>query len=237
MDRSNGGSFIPKRNSNKPVARMGRRVYIFSYVAYVIFFGTLMSVVGVFIINQQTEKKLNGFVASVAERQTSFKQEDIDALLALEDQLNSAGTLLDQHASPLKVFSELEKNILEKVQLISFNYTRADPTKISISMEAQAKDFDQALIQRETFANSQIFEDLEVAEVLYGETAELEGESISDFPSANFASAFGLITFKIEGAITLGDIAYQTTQTTPRSDSRSTTTAGLIDDNPEVIIQ
>jgi hypothetical protein len=229
MDSSNSGSFIPKRNINKPVARVGRRVYIFSYVAYVIFFGTLMFVVGVFIINLQAEKKLNEFIASIEEAQSLFRQDQIDSLLALEAQLNSASTLLDRHASPLRIFYELEQNVLQDVQLSSFVYTREVPTEAFLTIEAQSLDFDEALVQRETLQRSMILGNLDVTEVVYGEPSE--GSSGDGGSPASSVGGLDLVKFKIEGAIPITNIAYQTAQIAPSSIPEPTTTDSFTNDN------
>ena len=148
MDGSTGGSFIPKRNVNKKTAKTGRRVYIFTYVAYVVFFGTLMAVIGVFVVNQQVSNKQAEFVEAVDEAQSLFDRDQIESLIALESKIKLAENLLDQHISAVQIFNGLEESVLERAQIESFELTRDDSGMINLVMDAKVEDFDQAIIQR-----------------------------------------------------------------------------------------
>ena len=125
MANTPGGSFIPKRSTGKvtPV-RSGRRIYIFTYIAYVVFFGTLLSVVGLFFLNQQAENQLNEYVVRLEQAQSSVNREQINSIRKLDQRIKIAEQVLNWHAAPSRLFGELESVIVQTVQLTSFSYER-----------------------------------------------------------------------------------------------------------------
>lgn len=201
MDSSSSTSFIPKRNvAHQPRRPVGKRIYLFSYVAYTFFFGTLLGVVGIFFLNQQADKKLNETIALVSVAQADFDREQIKEITDIDARIRLAKQVLDAHVTLRSVFAGLESSVVESVQFASFGYTYNDGEPVKIKLEASAPDFDTILFQREMLAGSLLFSDAEFSEIMYG-TAANESEDIEEISSE--------VRFVIEASIPVADLAYQ----------------------------
>lgn len=205
MDSSPNGSFIPKRSVNKPAAKIGRKIYIFSYVAYVVFFGTMLSVVGVFVIDRQVDQRLQEYVIEVDGAQSLFDRNQIDSLVSLDRKLNLASRLLDNHVAVSIIFEALEEAVLRDVKFNSFTYTRDYANSSSVSIEAQAEDFDKVIVQRDDLLENPVFSNVNFMEVTYGNDTQIDEETSTSLLSGGEE----LIQFNILNNFAISDIAYQ----------------------------
>ena len=95
MANTPGGSFIPKRNTSKTIStHSGKRIYIFSYIAYVFFFGTLFAVIGIFFLNQQADNKLQDLIVQIEDSKELIDRSQLDSVRVLDKRLSIAEQIL-----------------------------------------------------------------------------------------------------------------------------------------------
>jgi len=211
MANTPGGSFIPKRSTGKvtPV-RSGKRIYIFSYIAYVFFFGTLLSVVGIFFLSSQAEKQLQKYIARVDEEQQSFNRGQIDAVRKLDTQIKTAEQILNWHVAPSRLFEELEDVIVKSVRLQSFSYTRETGAGAEFSFGGLTETFDVLLFQRDVMENSPVFAAADIVEVSYGSNdgSTIEGSNRGAAERLSTTPGKATVSFKFQDDAVVGSIGY-----------------------------
>lgn len=206
MDVTPSGSFIPKRNSQpKPSVRSNKRIYLFSYLSYIVFFGTLLSVIGIYLLNQQAERKLEDSIVAVEQARTSFNQEQISAIVDFEERLNVAQELINTQLSVSELLGLLEGVVLRSVQLNTFSYTKNDAGGPLMSVSAVADDFDSVLFQRMTLAEDEVFATAAVSGVAFGSVANELGDGSA---AASVRTDSEAVTFTISKYFTAEEIGY-----------------------------
>lgn len=170
MANTGGGSFIPKRSTGRVApARVGKRIYIFSYIAYVLFFGTLLSVVGIFFLHNQAEAQLQEYIARVDSARKAFEeQSQVNEIRELDAQLNTAEQVLNWHAAPSVIFDMLEQTIVQAIQLTDFTYTRQTGGEATLAFGGNSDSFDVLMFQREVMSQNSFLESADIVEVKYG---------------------------------------------------------------------
>lgn len=241
MANTGGGSFIPKRSTGRvaPV-RSGRRVYVLSYIAYVLFFGTLLSVVGIFFLHNQAETQLQKFIELIDdERQAFQEQSEVNEIKALDTQLNTAMQILNWHAAPSVIFEAIEGVIVQSVQLEDFQYKRITGGPAEISFGGKTGSFDVLLFQREVMSDSNLLASADIVEVSYGagsEVVETTGQQTSQ-PSQ---SATVMFTFEDISSVT--GIGYtprvleQVQQTVPEENTETADTTDEVDQESDEVV-
>ena len=225
MANTPGGSFIPKRSTGKvtPV-RSGKRIYIFSYIAYVFFFGTLLSVVGIFFLNSQAEKQLQSFISKVEEQQQSFNRGQIDTIRKLDSRIKTAEQVLGWHVAPSRLFEELEAVIVKTVRLQSFTYTRTTGGGAVFSFGGLTDTFDVLLFQRDVLENSPMLAAADIVEVSYGsgDNSVIEGAQRGAAASVSTVPGKATVSFSFQDDAIVSSIGYVPRQ---GSDRQSDNTA------------
>lgn len=213
-----GGSFIPKRSTGKVTApRAGRRVYIFSYITYVVFFGTLLSVVGIFFLSQQAKSQLQEYIVRVDQEQQSFNRGQLESIRELDSRLNKAEQILVQHAAPSVIFEALESVIVRDIQLNKFEYAHERGKGALLSLGGLTATFDALLFQREVIEQNSFLASADIIEVAYGSTGtEIQGANRQEGSSPG-GSGEATVTFMFEDETILNSIGYTPRQnlTTP----------------------
>lgn len=234
MANTGGGSFIPKRSTGRvaPV-RSGRRVYVLSYIAYVLFFGTLLSVVGIFFLHNQAETQLQKFIELIDnERQAFQEQSEVNEIKELDTQLSTAMQILNWHAAPSVIFEAIEDVIVQTVQLEEFDYTRTTGGPAELSFGGKTSSFDVLLFQREVMADSNLLASADIVEVSYGaggELVETNARQTSQLPE----SATVMFTFEDISSVT--GIRYtprvfeQVQESNPEENAEATETTDIPD--------
>jgi hypothetical protein len=170
-----------------PRRRRGR-LNLLSVVALICFFGALMLSVGVFVLKQSHEQLLESKKQELAAKRSFYKQDDIDAIRALDDRMNAAEYLLDGHISPTVLLDVLERTTQEEIQYRTFEFARRPSGNVSVSMQGVAPRFNTIARQAQRYADESIFR-----HVIF---------SGLDKPSPQFVS------FNVDADITKSAIAY-----------------------------
>lgn len=150
-------SFIPKRpvtgNTQK---RVVRKIYVLTYVSYILFFGTLLAVAGVFFFKLTLESQLVGQQQQLITEKAQFSQSDIESVRELADRIDLAKDRMDQHISVLSILEALDKSALETLQFTDFTYERSLDTAPIVKLKGNTASFNSLVFQREVLSENPI---------------------------------------------------------------------------------
>lgn len=172
-----GTSFIPKNANKVRKPRVSKRIYIFSYISYVFFFGTLLAVIGVYVYSIQVKNTLAEQKDVLARERAAFSESDIEQVRELEKRILLAERLLDESSAPSKIFGALESVIVDTMHLTELTYERADDNSYMLTFVGGVDSFDSAMFQRDLFATVPLLANSVVSEFSYGESESEDGES------------------------------------------------------------
>ncbi|MDA8597070.1 hypothetical protein N9L26_01895 [Candidatus Pacebacteria bacterium] len=215
MANTPGGSFIPKRTTGTVAPkRKGQRIYILNYIAYALFFGTLVSVVGIFILDRQATGQLERHIVQLDEARQSVNESQIQSVRELDQRIKIAGSVLNTHMAPSRIFEALEEVIVASIQLTSFGYERDTGGGALLSFAGLTDTFDVLLFQREVVKQSALLSQADVVSVEYGEGG---GTQINGTNRANSstpaspatASGEASVTFTFEDTDAVSQLGYQ----------------------------
>jgi hypothetical protein len=165
------GSFIPKRNTGKvSQPRSGKRIYIFSYIAYTFFFATLTAVAGVFLFNQQAVNALSKNISAVNEVEQSLNRDQLDSVKELDERLQLASEILSRHTAPSLLFDALESTVVSDIHLTTFEYTLDADALAILSIGGFANTFDAVMFQRDIMQSNSVLSKAVLTNVGYGST-------------------------------------------------------------------
>ncbi|MEM9336377.1 MAG: hypothetical protein AAGA35_00790 [Patescibacteria group bacterium] len=153
-----GASFIPTRN---PVKRSRKknvsRVYVFSYVAYVLIFAAVLSAAGVFIYKLQLQASLVEKQKSLSTLIDSFSQSDLEMVKEFEHRLNFAGDRMDNHLATSQIFRLLEEAVVASVEIKDIQVTRDGDEEINVTASVVTDTYNSTIFQRDTFIDEDAF--------------------------------------------------------------------------------
>lgn len=190
MDGSQGSSFIPKQPARGKVKTRGvRKIYVFAYVSFVLFFGTLIATAGTFFYKVSVDAQLNAEKQKLADLKGQFNNAELVRIKELERRLNLAAVLIDQHISVSAFLRALEQNAIDSISFKKLELERPEPNDITILLSGTTGDFNSVLFQRSVIANNPVlsgatFEELKAATVGAGEqspTATINAQTTVDF--------------------------------------------------------
>lgn len=191
---SESTSFIPQRPVQGKVKKRGvRKVYVLTYISYVVFFGTLLAAAGIFFLTTATDRELKNQIDALAVERDSFSEGDIQSILELDKRINIAKDKMNQHVSLLSVFEAIEKSTLKSLQFVGFSYHRLNMFAPSITLTGTANTFDSVLFQREVLKANPIlaggtFTDTLLQTVKEAEDKSGSGQQIISFVFTNNVS-------------------------------------------------
>lgn len=148
-------SFIPKKPITATAStqvRSSSGVNIVTLVSVVIFIISLALAGAVFLYETYLEHSIAQMKSEFTENENAFDPNSINIYTKLNDRINVANTLLNQHISASNLFDVLEQSTLQTVRFSDFNYTYVNPTEISLSMKGQAKSYNAIAKQSDVFS-------------------------------------------------------------------------------------
>lgn len=198
MVNPQGTSFIPQRPSRgKAEPKRVRKIYMLTYVTYVLFFGSLVATAAVFFFSFSLDVQLDTKRESLAAERQQFNQGDIESIRDLEKRINVAEERLNNHVSVLAIFEALEQSAVQSLRYISFSYKRLNDEFPLVSFTGTSDRFNNVLFQRDVFASNPVLAGSVIKDVA------LESEIAGD-PS----NAEKLVTFTIEKEVDTSLIGY-----------------------------
>lgn len=162
--------------------RRRRYVSIFNIAALVVFLGSLILAVGVFVYKDVSEGALASRKQELQAQKGSFSTSDIEALRELDRRISVAQALLDRHLSPSVVFDALEERTLADVSFSAFSYLRRESGSVEVLLDGTALRFNTVALQSRELGNthvlaSSIFSDLNIDEDGQRVTFTVTGEA------------------------------------------------------------
>lgn len=150
-------SFIPQRPTQGTVKKRSvRKIYVLTYISYVLFFGSVFAAVGTFAYNTILHSQLQVQKDRLVKEESKFNQTDIDSVRDLDKKIKTASARMDLHLSVLPVFDALEQSVAKSLQLDSFKYTRADDAAPKIVVKGTTAAFDSLVFQRGVLATNPV---------------------------------------------------------------------------------
>jgi len=164
---SSGSSFIPQRPTRgKVAAKSFRKIYVLSYVSYLVFFTTMLAVGGVFVYQLMLKSELDGLKEQLVSQKNLFSQTDLDRVRNLDYRIDAASQLVSNHASLLTVFRALDNTIADPIQLLNFSYDRKENhNSPRVTLAAMASEFDEVIFQEQILASNPMTRGFKVANV------------------------------------------------------------------------
>ncbi len=159
-------SFIPKQPSRGAVKQRGtRKIYILTYISFVLFFGTLIAAGATFFYKISVESQLDIEKQKLVEQRQLFNQADFERVREFSDKLTSSQKLLDEHVSVVSILDALEKATLSTIQIKTFGIDRSRYSVIALNLEAQTDSFNSVLFQRKIFAENPILQGAQMVDL------------------------------------------------------------------------
>ncbi len=187
MDNSNRTSFIPKSPVRGVVKPRGtRKVFIFSYISFVLFFGTLLVSAGTFFYNHYLDSQLSEQKNNLSEERIAFNQANLERILDLDVRMSVAFDILDRQVSVYRLLTALEDTTLSSVQIQSFEYKQAVDNELSLSMSVRAHDFNVALFQREIFSGNNILQGIVISDIQFTNSVDSGSGAVSSGNEVTF---------------------------------------------------
>lgn len=176
-----GSSFIPKNSTRVSTVRTRgtHRIYILSYISYIVFFGTLFSVAGVFLYSSSVNRSLESLKNQLTEQRNRFSAADIESIKLLDKRLHSAKQLVDESAAPSAIFEDLEKIVSNSVYFSGASYKYLPNRQFEIALTGRAAEFDDVLWQQELLKGGNILKNSVISKYDYSVEGDAEGGNVS----------------------------------------------------------
>lgn len=198
-------SFIPKSPSGgtQPRVRRQRRIYLFAYVSYVVFFGTVLAGVGLYLYAAQIHTALSTHKQELAVLRDRFNDADIDRVRTLEQKILTAQRLLDGATAPSGIFREIEPFVSSAVIFTSFEYKAGDNNTAEVTLKGVTDSFNSALFQENELRRSSVFasSSIEVFDYALVEESDTEDKSLA-------SSGTKTISFQVSQVVSTDLIPY-----------------------------
>lgn len=210
MPPTNRSSFIPKKSITRlKHVRSGKQYYLLGYVAYSIFFATLLAVGFVFFYTNYLDTRLSEKIAELDAQQVAFDQSDIVRVKELERQIKLAEHLFSLHTSTYAIFKELESIVVNGISLGGFQYERLDDSEATVSIAGGARRFDAVAFQRGLFSGAEILADAEFVGLSKKGEVKLDPEAaVVEVVDTDTDEVTSPVSFSIEDTILVSDIPF-----------------------------
>ncbi|MCA9366520.1 hypothetical protein KC722_02990 [Candidatus Kaiserbacteria bacterium] len=201
MAPTNNASFIPKGPSKGlGTKRVTRRIYVVSYIIYVLFFAALIAVVVVYGYSSLVKKKLDASIAELDVQRSQFAQDDLNKIRNTEKRLLVVSDLWKKTVAPSRLFAELENITSDRVTFTTFAYEYNDNDTFTYEVEGRAKSFNDIEYQTSVLPRSEILRSSKLTQYDYSvETKQEEGES---------SDTLG-ISFVLSGTLPVSTLPYE----------------------------
>ena len=177
MINPQGTSFIPQRpTKGKTNTRRVRKIYVLTYISYVLFFGAVLAAAGTFFFNILIEGQLESVKQALTAEREKFSQSDIESVRELDKKIKIAGERLNNHISVVSVFEALEMSAVQSLRFIEFSYKRLNDEAPIVVLKGTTGRFDSVIFKRDVLLANAILSDSHINEVALESVDVAEGE-------------------------------------------------------------
>jgi hypothetical protein len=187
--------------------RTVRKIYVFTYLSLVLFFGTLIASAGTFFFDLTVKGQLAAQKEELANEQNAFNARDLERLRELESRIENAKRLLGTHVSVADIFTALEQATVATVQLTGAQYERNAFGGITFAVGALTDSLNDARFQRDIFASNGVLRDAGIVGPQYTTRAEQLGGG-----TPTTAGAGQAVIFTLAGDFEVNDIPYRSAE-------------------------
>ncbi len=149
-------SFIPKKPLAEERVAPPKHTSIFSFIATLIFFGSLASAGAIYFYKSSITKANLEKASQIQIARNSFEPDTIATLARLDRRITDAKKLLAGHIVVSPIFDALEINTLKSIQFTKFSYsTPVDPSApVTVRMSGRARDYASIALQSDQLATN-----------------------------------------------------------------------------------
>jgi hypothetical protein len=148
MDKEFQTSFIPKKPLAEVRTPAPKPVNIFSFIAMILFFASLISAGGVYFYKVLLTKRIADMGVQLARAKDAFEPSLISDLETLDKRINSSKEILSNHILVSPIFKALEEMTLRSIRFSKFSYTyNAGDKAVGVKISGQAKDYNAIAAQ------------------------------------------------------------------------------------------
>jgi hypothetical protein len=177
MEGSSNSSFIPKRNPNKPRRMVGRQVYLFTVISYVVFVATIITSIGVFIYQRYVEAQMAKEVEQFNTEIGRFNEADMEKVKDFDLRLTKASSRLEHNVSLGSIFTALEQAAVQTVQMKSLNLKRSGDQGFELTALLETDNFDSSIFQREMYEQNGLIRSVNITDIdIHGVEVGADGE-------------------------------------------------------------
>ncbi|OGG85869.1 hypothetical protein A2392_00435 [Candidatus Kaiserbacteria bacterium RIFOXYB1_FULL_46_14] len=183
-----GSSFIPKNSARVSNVRTRgpHRIYVLSYVSYVVFFGTLFAVAGVFLYASSVNRSVTSIKDQLVTEQSRFSTSDIEMVKLLDLRLKNTEKLVNESAAPSKIFADLESVVADNISFSAMKYKYLPNGQYELALTGRAGDLNEVLWQKDLLKNAGILKDATVSKYDYSVQGESGGALVSGNTTLTF---------------------------------------------------
>lgn len=193
MVNPQGTSFIPQRpTKGKTNTRRVRKIYVLTYISYVLFFGAVLAAAGTFFYNVLIESQLQSAQQTLTAEREKFSQSDIESVRELDKKIKMAGERLNNHISVVSIFEAIEASAVQSLRFIEFSYERLNDEAPVVVLKGTTGSFDSVIFQRDVLKANPVLADgyieevdLETIDTAEGENAAPDLQQVITFELSN----------------------------------------------------
>lgn len=160
MDPQVSSSFIPKKPLVVERRSAGGVGGLLVFITILVFIASGVAAGAVFAYDQYLNSSLASKGESLKRAEGAYDPGVIQNLIRLDTRITESGKILNKHISPSAIFAFLSNETLERVQLTSFDYTRASDGTVSINLDGQADSFSTLALQSDQFGSNTMLKDV-----------------------------------------------------------------------------
>ena len=174
-------TYIPRSSSSLPdsagaiptIVRKKRTFRVFHLLASVLFAASVVGAIGVFLLGQYADSKLDEARIALEKASDSNDEQRVDAVGTFDQRLETANILLNQHLSPSRIFTKLEEITKATVQFTGFTYEYEPGFEATLQFSANTAELSSVALQRLSLAANTIFSEFVMRDI------EMESEAQS----------------------------------------------------------
>lgn len=140
-------SFIPKAPVTESLSRRSSGTGFLFLIAFILFIASAASAGGVYFYAQILDKKIEEGNKELTANKNIFNPNEVQDLSRLNDRINAAYTLLQNHVALTDLFDVIGQVTLQNVQFTNFSYSNSGGDKISLNMNGKANSYETVALQ------------------------------------------------------------------------------------------
>jgi len=162
MDRGINASFIPKgdiKSKQRKARSAPLATNIFLLIGIIIFLVALLASLGVFLWSQQLDAANSRALEDLEKNKDSFAISSVEEFINLNNRINAATIILDNHVNISEIFTILEQDTLTEIYLSDFSFTSAGP-EVEIAARGYAPTYAHVALQADRYGENTTIQDL-----------------------------------------------------------------------------